>query len=99
MYQQGMHGTMPFSTPAQQHNPYQVDSYSAFQQHRPGLRLPPPGGVIGTNSYGMLPSEHFSASQHDYSRMKSRKRSNLPKQSTEVMKRWFDQVCTMLVAL
>lgn len=35
----------------------------------------------------------FMPSHYDYQQGKTRKRSNLPKQSTEFMKTWFDQVC------
>lgn len=35
----------------------------------------------------------FMPSHYDYQQGKTRKRSNLPKQSTEIMKTWFDQVC------
>lgn len=34
----------------------------------------------------------FMPSHYDYQQGKTRKRSNLPKQSTEIMKNWFDQV-------
>lgn len=34
----------------------------------------------------------FMPSHYDYQHGKTRKRSNLPKQSTEIMKTWFDQV-------
>lgn len=34
----------------------------------------------------------FMPSQYDYRQGRARKRSNLPKQSTEIMKTWFDQV-------
>jgi hypothetical protein len=34
----------------------------------------------------------FMPSHYDYQQGKTRKRSNLPKQSTEIMKTWFDQV-------
>ncbi|KAK3110183.1 homeodomain super, partial [Teratosphaeriaceae sp. CCFEE 6253] len=34
---------------------------------------------------------YFMPSQYDYQHGKSRKRSNLPKQSTEIMKTWFDR--------
>ena len=34
----------------------------------------------------------FMPSHYEYQRGKARKRSNLPKQSTEIMKTWFDQV-------
>jgi hypothetical protein len=35
----------------------------------------------------------FMPSHYEYQHGKARKRSNLPKQSTEIMKTWFDQVC------
>lgn len=35
----------------------------------------------------------FMPTQYDYRNGRARKRSNLPKPSTEVMKTWFDQVC------
>lgn len=38
------------------------------------------------------PSSFFMPNHFDYQHGKSRKRSNLPKQSTEIMKQWFDQV-------
>jgi hypothetical protein len=39
----------------------------------------------------------FMPSHYDYQQGKTRKRSNLPKQSTEIMKTWFDQVDTHTV--
>lgn len=41
--------------------------------------------------YGPHPS-YFVPNHYEYQQGKSRKRSNLPKQSTEIMKNWFDQV-------
>ena len=46
-------------------------------------------------SGGQQPS-FFMPSQYDYRHGRARKRSNLPKQSTEIMKTWFDQVCSSL---
>lgn len=37
----------------------------------------------------------FTPSAYEYQHGKVRKRSNLPKQSTEIMKTWFDQVCAI----
>ncbi|GAB7351519.1 hypothetical protein MBLNU459_g2160t2 [Dothideomycetes sp. NU459] len=34
---------------------------------------------------------YFVPSHYEYQNGKSRKRSNLPKQSTEIMKKWFDE--------
>ena len=45
-------------------------------------------------------SSVFMPSQYDYRQGRARKRSNLPKQSTEIMKTWFDQVrsvCTQMI--
>lgn len=38
------------------------------------------------------PSSYFMPAHYDYTQSKTRKRSNLPKQSTEIMKTWFDNV-------
>ena len=43
------------------------------------------------------PSSGFLPSPYEYQHIKVRKRSNLPKQSTEIMKVWFDQVNHMSV--
>lgn len=50
------------------------------------------------NGYGPTPYQSnvpafFMPSNYEYQHGKARKRSNLPKQSTEIMKTWFDQVC------
>ena len=42
--------------------------------------------------YEPAQSAYFMPSQYEYQHGKARKRSNLPKQSTEIMKTWFDQV-------
>jgi hypothetical protein len=46
-------------------------------------------------AYGSAPYPYshafFVPSHYEYQNGKSRKRSNLPKQSTEIMKRWFDE--------
>lgn len=44
--------------------------------------------VCSSKSAPFFVQPHF-----DYSQGKTRKRSNLPKQSTEIMKTWFDNVC------
>ena len=40
----------------------------------------------------------FLPGHGDFHFSKSRKRSNLPKESTDIMKQWFDQVCGNLFA-
>jgi len=45
--------------------------------------------VHGPFDAAQLP--YFMPSQYEYQHGKARKRSNLPKQSTEIMKTWFDQ--------
>lgn len=45
------------------------------------------------NVYSDRQAAFFMPSHYDYQQGKTRKRSNLPKQSTEIMKTWFDQVC------
>lgn len=42
---------------------------------------------------GCSQSSIFMPAHYDYTQSKTRKRSNLPKQSTEIMKTWFDNVC------
>ncbi|KAI7540616.1 hypothetical protein KC331_g9072 [Hortaea werneckii] len=41
--------------------------------------------------YESPPSQYFMQAHYEYSHGKTRKRSNLPKQSTEIMKTWFDE--------
>jgi hypothetical protein len=58
-------------------------------EYPPGARLDVP------QAYGNAPYPYshafFVPSHYEYQNGKSRKRSNLPKQSTEIMKRWFDE--------
>lgn len=59
-----------------------------------------PGRIPPTSGYGHAQYQNgqppfFMPSHYEYQHGKARKRSNLPKQSTEIMKTWFDQVrCT-----
>ncbi|KAI4745196.1 hypothetical protein E4T50_04437 [Aureobasidium sp. EXF-12298] len=59
------------------------------EEYPPGARLDVP------QAYGNAPYPYshafFVPSHYEYQNGKSRKRSNLPKQSTEIMKRWFDE--------
>lgn len=53
------------------------------------------GMPFGASAYQPSPYDaqpFFMPSQYEYQHGKARKRSNLPKQSTEIMKTWFDQV-------
>lgn len=53
------------------------------------LEGPPHGYSSPSYTYGQ---PFFVPSHYDYQNGKSRKRSNLPKQSTEIMKRWFGKM-------
>ncbi|KAI7222682.1 hypothetical protein KC333_g956 [Hortaea werneckii] len=48
---------------------------------------PVPHGFLQSSSW----SQYFMQAHYEYSHGKTRKRSNLPKQSTEIMKTWFDE--------
>jgi hypothetical protein len=51
------------------------------------------GPYVGPAGWAGMPGQPFFMPSHlDYQHGKARKRSNLPKQSTEVMKQWFEQV-------
>jgi len=56
----------------------------------------PPSQQAPLFAHGYEPAQsaYFMPSQYEYQHGKARKRSNLPKQSTEIMKTWFDQVST-----
>lgn len=57
-------------------------------------RPQPPGMMASNNRVGFQDRQamFFISSHRDYQQGKRRKRSNLPKQSTDIMKTWFDQV-------
>lgn len=55
-------------------------------------RLQPAGIYNKMQGYHDTQPTFFMPSHYDYPQGKTRKRSNLPKQSTEIMKTWFDQV-------
>lgn len=59
------------------------------EEYPPVARLDVPQGY-GNPQYP-YPHAFFVPSHYEYQNGKSRKRSNLPKQSTEIMKRWFDE--------
>jgi len=84
------HATYP---PAVHSRGPQIESYGAHHEDdrmpRPS-HLPPPS--YNRSPYGSTPPSYFMPSQYEYQQGKARKRSNLPKQSTEIMKTWFDRV-------
>lgn len=49
--------------------------------------------------YHLNQTPYFVPSHYEYQHGKARKRSNLPKRSTEIMKTWFDQVICSLLPL
>ena len=74
--------------PRQSYMPVAANSMHR-EEYPPGARLDVP------QAYGNAPYPYshafFVPSHYEYQNGKSRKRSNLPKQSTEIMKRWFDE--------
>ncbi len=50
------------------------------------------GWSDASEAYPESQSPYFVPNHYDYKHGKTRKRSNLPKQSTEIMKNWFDKV-------
>ncbi|KAK5696095.1 homeodomain superfamily [Elasticomyces elasticus] len=73
----------------------QMDSHRPYQEQDCGQRpghLPPPS--YHRSPYGSTDPSYFMPSQYDHQQGKARKRSNLPKQSTEIMKTWFDRNIT-----
>jgi len=70
--------------PHSQHDPV------GFERNAPRPSLGPTRLSYGP--YDHVQSSFFVPNHYEYQHGKSRKRSNLPKQSTEIMKTWFDQV-------
>lgn len=86
-------------TPYQQGGRHSVSSRESYPEPRESARY----GIMeepqshGPHSYAPHPYQSgvpafFMPSHYEYQHGKARKRSNLPKQSTEIMKTWFDQV-------
>lgn len=87
------HSAYPSSRPANYSLPMR-DEASHTREHshyidRDRLQHDPYSKVVG---YQEAQPTFFMPSHYDYQQGKTRKRSNLPKQSTEIMKTWFDQV-------
>ncbi|OQO06889.1 hypothetical protein B0A48_07455 [Cryoendolithus antarcticus] len=77
------------------------ERYTAERTEHLPTRSEPPGrehgsytGLTGRGADTVAPDQRaafFMPSHYEYQQGKTRKRSNLPKQSTEIMKHWFDQ--------
>lgn len=68
--------------------------YDPRRDYEPAQLAP---GFIG--GYEPARAQLFMPTPFEYHHGKARKRSNLPKQSTEIMKTWFDQVSTHELAI
>ncbi|KAH9825495.1 Homeobox protein TGIF1 [Teratosphaeria destructans] len=83
--------------PPQEHplrvQPSQRDYFTQLREDHPFDRPTPPhmSQYAHGPQYENGQSSYFMPSHYDYQHGKARKRSNLPKQSTEIMKTWFDQ--------
>lgn len=77
-----------FSLPVRDGYP---DPRDAMRYGRPEEHARPMNG-FGQPPYQSTVPAFFMPSHYEYQHGKARKRSNLPKQSTEIMKTWFDQV-------
>lgn len=71
------------------------DTYAESRENARYGRIDERGHVgFGQGPYSSSGPAFFMPSHYEYQHGKARKRSNLPKQSTEIMKTWFDQVRT-----
>jgi hypothetical protein len=68
------------------------DEAHEHPHYRERSRLQQQEGYAKIAGYQEAQPTFFMPSHYDYQQGKTRKRSNLPKQSTEIMKTWFDQV-------
>ncbi|KAK1041947.1 homeodomain super [Friedmanniomyces endolithicus] len=78
--------------------PPHIEQYgSCFEDDRSTRhpRLPSHAeNLFERSPYETTPPSYFMPSQYEYQHGKARQRGNLPKQSTEIMKTWFDQNIT-----
>ena len=85
--------------PVSQH----VDAYypSPYRIEGPPIEQQPPQRLsnFARGPYATNETNFFVPGLYEYQHIKARKRSNLPKQSTEIMKTWFDQVCISLMTI
>lgn len=86
--------------PFQQGSRYSIPVRHGYAEPRDSMRYgrpeeQQPRSINGypQHSYQSHAPAFFMPSHYEYQHGKARKRSNLPKQSTEIMKQWFDQVC------
>jgi len=73
------------STNAARAGAYYPTATTPTQQPSPAYAATPPGQSQQESR------QYVESPVYEYSDSKTRKRSNLPKQSTEIMKRWFDE--------
>ena len=94
MRQLPLHRELRYSIPQRGRYTPHADDFTPEQQGQRGLQyaraVNQPCGPSDSNTM-------FAPSHYEYQHGKARKRSNLPKQSTEIMKNWFDQVRTPLL--
>lgn len=80
---------------------YSIPVRDGYQEHRDSAHWheQQPRSMHGysQNTYPGNAPAFFMPSHYEYQHGKARKRSNLPKQSTEIMKTWFDQVRSQCV--
>jgi hypothetical protein len=95
------YGLVQERPPKHQHTATYYDSRPEYTAPNPVAGYEQPryahdgvGPGYGRSAIAESQASFFMSSHYDYSQGKTRKRSNLPKQSTEIMKNWFDQVST-----
>ena len=81
----------PAARPAHYSLPMRDEAHE-HPHYRERSRLQQQEGYAKIAGYQEAQPTFFMPSHYDYQQGKTRKRSNLPKQSTEIMKTWFDQV-------
>lgn len=84
-----------YRSPTTDHHPH----YDSAAQPRRVEQDPFRSGPELSNSpfQSGRPLDSFTPGPYEYYYTKSRKRSNLPKHSTEIMRAWFDQVCITIL--
>lgn len=79
----------PLNAPLRDESRAQHDE-APFERH--AHRASQAGPAVSFHPYQHAQPSFFMPSYSEYQHGKARKRSNLPKQSTEIMRTWFDQV-------
>ncbi|KAM3416978.1 hypothetical protein BST61_g8563 [Cercospora zeina] len=93
----GMYPPRPYEREQARPGQYAQQTRDIYTDPRDSIRYARPE-ALQTRPVGFPPHPYqsnvppfFMSSHYDYQHGKARKRSNLPKQSTEIMKTWFDQ--------